>query len=212
MPFIREIMPDIGIYAGTWHITETEEELLALVNLTRPEQVLYNSFRHEQRRRQWLAYRALLRHMLHPGSAEILYDLNGKPFLTSHSHYISVSHAGEFAAAVYAENKPVGIDIEKLRDRIERVKERFMHPRELESLDRENLLGHLYVYWCGKEALYKLYGKPAVDFRNDIYIHPFDYLCNTNQTCRATLTVDGRKEDYSLYFLKTGECMLVIAF
>jgi 4'-phosphopantetheinyl transferase len=212
MPFLREIIPSSGILAGIWHITETAEELLSFVQLTDSEKKQCHSFRNDLRKRQWLACRALLRHLLHPCSAEISYDVFGKPFLSSGTHHISVSHAGEFAAAICAEDIRVGIDIEKLRDRIERVKERFMVKGELESLDPESRLEHLYLHWCGKEALYKLNGKPELDFRNDIYIHPFDYLCNTNNRCKATLTIDGCQKDYNLYFQKTDEYMLVAAF
>jgi len=212
MPFLREILLPSAVRAGIWHITETAAELLSFVQLTESEKIQYQSFCHDLRKRQWLAYRAMLKHLLFPNSSEISYDINGKPFLTSGSHQISVTHAGEFAAAICAENILVGIDIEKLKDRVERVKERFMVNAELESLDTENRLDHLYIYWCGKEALYKLYGKPELDFRNDIYIHPFDYLCNTNHTCQATLTIDGCGKDYTLCYQKIEDYMLVVAF
>jgi len=212
MPFLREILPFSGIRAGIWHITENAADLLSSVQLTASEKNLYRSFHHDLRKKQWLACRALLKHLLYPGSPEISYDLYGKPFLASGSHHISVSHAGDYAAAVCSENIPVGIDIEKLKDRVERVKERFMLDRELESLDRENRLEHIYIYWCGKEALYKLHGKPELDFRNDIYIHPFDYFCTTNQTCKATLTVDECRKDYTLFYQKIEDYMVVAAF
>ena len=212
MPFLQEIFPSCAVRTGIWHITETAAELLSFIQLSESENNQYQSFGHDLRKRQWLASRALLKCLLFPNSSEILYDINGKPFLTSGSHQISVTHAGEFAAAVCAENFMVGIDIEKLTGRVERVKERFMLNGELESLIPENRLDQLYIYWCGKEALYKLHGKPELDFRNDIYIHPFDYLCHTNHTCKATLTVDGSRKDYTLYYQKIEAYMLVVAF
>ena len=212
MPFLREILPFCGIRAGIWNITETAAELLSLVQLTEFEKSMYQSFGHDLRKRQWLAYHALLQHLLSPLTPEILYDLNGKPFLASGSHHISVSHAGEFAAAICAKNIRVGIDIEKLKERVERVKERFMLKVELESLVPENRLENLLIYWCGKEALYKLHGKPELDFRNDIHIHPFDYICNTNHTCKATLTIDDCQKDYTLYYQRIEDYMLVIAY
>jgi 4'-phosphopantetheinyl transferase len=211
MPFIREIIPSGGIRAGIWHITETDAELRSMIHLTETEKDQYGSFRHDLRKRQWLAYHALIQHLLAPLSPEIFYDNNGKPFLTSRSHHISVSHAGEFAAAIYAEN-PVGIDIEKMKERIERVKDRFLLPPEIESIDPEHRLEHLYIYWGGKEALYKLHGKPDIDFRNDIHIHPFDYLCNTNRKCKAAMIIDGSEKVFTLYYEKLGEYMLVTAW
>ena len=211
MPFVREIFPVSSIRAGIWHITETAEELLSSVLLTPPETTHYQSFPNESRKRQWLACRALLQHLLDPFPTGIFYDAYGKPVLISGSHHISLSHAGEFAAAVCACNLPVGIDIEKIRDRVERVKERFMVPDELQSVEPEHRLDHLHLYWCGKEALYKLHGKPDIDFKNDIYIHPFDYLCNTNNSFNATINVNGHQNNYTLLYEKRGDYMVVVA-
>ncbi|MEI6172196.1 MAG: 4'-phosphopantetheinyl transferase superfamily protein [Bacteroidota bacterium] len=212
MPFLREINPSNGITAGIWHITETSGELRSLVHLDKTEELLYASFSHELRKRHWLAYRVLLRELLAPHSSALYYDDHGKPCLTSGSHHISVSHAGDYAAAVYSEKFPVGIDIEQLKERIERVKERFMQEVELRSLSTQNRLEHLYVYWCGKEALYKLRGTPELDFRRDFHIHPFEYLCTTNQNCKATIGLNDIPQDYTLHYIKTGDYMLVVAY
>ena len=212
MPFLLEINYAGGIRAGIWQITETAHELLASIQLNNSEKTLYAKFNHELRKRQWLAYRVLLKHLLTPLTTEIAYDQHGKPYLVSESHYISVSHAGELAAVVCSKNVPVGIDVEKMKERVERVKERYLQKNELDSLVPEKYLEQLYVFWGGKEALYKLHGLPDLDFRNDIHIHPFDYLCNTNQNCKATLTVNGSQADYTLNFQKIEDYMLVVAF
>ena len=212
MPFIREINPVRGIRAGIWQITESADELLAGIKLNDSEIKTYGTFRHDLRKKQWLAYRALLKQLLAPFTSAVSYDVHGKPTLDSRTHHISVSHAGDYAVAVCSENTPVGIDIEKIKERVERVKERFLQEKELESISAENRLEQLYVFWGGKEALFKLHGKPDVDFRNDIYIHPFDYLCNTNSRCKGTLTADGSGREYNLDYEKIEEYMLVMAY
>jgi len=212
MPFFRELNPANGIRAGIWQITETADELLANISLSNSEAIFYAKFSHALRKRQWLASRLLLKHLLAPLTSGISYDLNGKPYLDSGSQYISVSHAGEFAAVVCSENFVVGVDIEKMKDRVERVKERFLQKTEIDSLIPENRLEQLYVFWGGKEAIYKLNGKPDLDFRNDIYIHPFDYLCNTNSKCKATMTINGFRNELTLCYYKIEDYMLVVAW
>ncbi|MCX6268760.1 MAG: 4'-phosphopantetheinyl transferase superfamily protein [Bacteroidetes bacterium] len=212
MPFFREINPAEGIRAGIWHITETSAELLAQTMLNNSENAMYERFRHELRKRQWLACRLMLKHLLAPQETQITYNLHGKPFLESGSHQISISHAGDFAAVAFSETMAVGIDIEKMKERIERVKERFLQKNELESLSTDKRLEQLYILWGGKEALYKLHGKQDIDFRNDIYIHPFDYLCHTIQYCDATLTVNGSPEEHILYFQTIEDYMVVVAY
>lgn len=212
MPFLREIDPAAGIRAGIWKITETADELLADIHLSESETTLYATFRNELRKRQWLACRALLKHLLAPFTINVSYSPNGKPYLDSGSHHISVSHAGEFAAAVCSETSSVGIDIEKIKDRVIRVKERFLQKNELESIIPGDHPDQLHIFWGGKEALFKLQGDHDVDFRNDIHIHPFDYFCNRNNKCKATLTIKSCDTDYMLYFQKIEDAMLVVAF
>jgi len=212
MPFFREIIPDSGIRTGIWRITETAEELLAMVHLNDQELNILGKFSHEMRKKQWLACRALLKHLLDPLDTNLTYDLNGKPHLNTGSHQVSISHAGEFAAVVCSENRAVGVDIEKIKDRIERVKDRFLQEKELKSVAVENRIEQLYIFWGGKEALYKLHGKPDVDFRTDIYIHPFDYLCNTNQYGSASITLNDTRQDYTLFYKKIEDYMMVVAF
>jgi phosphopantetheinyl transferase len=150
--------------------------------------------------------------MLAPLPVKIAYDPNGKPLLDPPSHHISVSHAGVFAAAVYSEKQRVGIDIEQVRERIVRVKERFLSEHELVHVSGDTSLDRLYVYWGGKEALYKLRGVPGLDFRNEIQIHPFDYLCDENQECTAHMVIEGEREEYRLFYSCVEDYMLVVGW
>ncbi len=212
MPFFREINPAVGIRTGIWKITETAEELLMKITLSDSEKSLYKTFRHDLRKKQWLAYRCVLKQLLEPFSTSLSYNIHGKPLLDSGSHHISVSHAGDFAAAVCSEKSPVGVDIEKMKERVERVKERFLRQDEMACLSPSDHLEQLYVYWGGKEALFKLIGNPDLDFRNDIHILPFDYLCITKQRCSAAITYHNCQKDYTLYYQKIEDYMLVVAF
>jgi phosphopantetheinyl transferase len=213
MPLSREFSLGEGIQVGIWHITENASELLESIILTEPELELYHTYSHEGRKRQWLASRAALRLILPPAiPASFIYDEHGKPTLAGNARFVSVSHSGDYAAVVCSKKSPVGIDIEELRDRIERVKERFLCTEELAGLETVSRLEKLYVLWGAKEALYKLYGTPEVDFKRDIYIHPFDYLCNMHGMCRATLTTPEYTKEFDLYYEKMGGYMLTIAF
>jgi phosphopantetheinyl transferase len=212
MPCIREIVVSPEVRAAVWHITESTEELLALVRPDEEDIKTYESFKNEQRKKQWLASRAMLAIMVAPLPLKIHYNAHGKPFLSENSVHISITHTNDYAAAAISENKKVGIDIEHFKPRIERVKERFLSEEETTSLSPTPTFKELYYYWCGKEAIYKLHGLPGVDFRNDIRIHPFDYLCTTNELGRGTLLLQGAVEDYSIYHTCLGELMVVVVW
>lgn len=213
MPFSKEICLEDDVRVGIWHITETTEELLTGLALDLREEELFKTYSHPQRKKQWLAYRAVLRHLLPKSTpVNLKYDEHGKPSLTCAPGFISVSHAGDFAAAVYSERVAVGIDIEQIKARIERVKERFLSDAELREVEKGARLEKLYVHWGAKEALYKLYGRPEIDFKNDIILHPFDYLCDTDGTCKATLTTPQYSREFRVFYQKKGENMLTVAY
>jgi len=66
-----------------------------------------------------------------------------------------------------------GIDIEHINERIHRISDRFMNQKEKDSTpDKDDTL-YKYLIWCAKEAVYKLYGRKAVDFSTHMNVLPF---------------------------------------
>ncbi|MCX6280956.1 MAG: 4'-phosphopantetheinyl transferase superfamily protein [Bacteroidetes bacterium] len=211
-----------GASLGVWHIIETED-FLRLVSRAVPEDIMVvDSYKSESRRKQWFACRALLVELLHLKSVNIIYDEFGKPSLKGFEGHISFSHTSEYAAVLTDKNSPAGIDIEQLKPRIERVADRFLQEKELEQIrlladgveDRVEGRCHprtelLYLYWCAKEALYKFYGNPSVDLKNDIYIAAFDYFCSVQATFAARINLPEGAKDHELQFERVGDLMLV---
>ena len=78
---------------AVWKMEESLEVLLALLPDARRvfcEQEL-NRFVSERRKMEWLSVRVLLYAMLQEDK-EIGYSPEGKPYLTDHSFFISISH------------------------------------------------------------------------------------------------------------------------
>ena len=167
---IREKTGEHSFYA-VWKITESLRELEAMIPLRPSEAGLYESFQVETRKKQWLAYRVLIKSMLLPEEFLVEYDETGKPFLAGSKYHISVTHSGDLAAVIISSKGRVGIDLETARERIERVKERFLHPEELAMIGEKDVCFRLTQAWCAKEALYKLFGHRGLDFRENIRIH-----------------------------------------
>lgn len=126
----------------------------------------------EQRNLQWLASRKAL-NQLGVDLTQVEKDEYGKPQMLNHKHHISLSHCKQYAAAISGPNA-VGIDVEEVTPRVERIAKRFVHPREEQIVNQNDRLTALYVLWSAKEALYKLYGKRAVDFRDHLIANPFE--------------------------------------
>ena len=121
----RKIIDEHSVYA-IWKITETTAELRAMIDLRQDEEELFNSFVAESRKKQWLAYRILVRRLLQPEDFAVLYNDHGKPYLDGCTYHISVTHTDDIAAVILSRNRQVGIDSEEIKPRVEKVKDKFL--------------------------------------------------------------------------------------
>lgn len=155
-------------------ITEDEPTLLAHLPLTPPEWDELASITHAAQRVEWLACRVAIQQLVETQGlhyAGLLKDEFGKPHLIGASWHISLSHTSGWAAAALHRSRPLGVDIEPFREQFKRVVPRVLSESEL--ADAAGDPSRLAVYWCAKEALYKLYGKRKLTFREHLHVEPF---------------------------------------
>lgn len=94
----------------------------------------------------------------------ILRDEKGKPFAEVPS-YFSITHSGEWVAVAVSE-RPVGIDMEKIRPVDPRLGERIGAKPE-----------RFFEEWTAKEAHFKIYGNPnfkEIDYRTLSPLHFYE--------------------------------------
>lgn len=153
---------------AVWKIEETEEFFLKKVSLRQ-------EIRHPHKRLQHLAGRYLLQ-LLHPGFPLHLIAISHskKPLLSNHELHFSISHCGNFAAAIVSENRNVGIDVELITPKMELIKNKFLNQQELHLLENYQFSMVSYqlltLFWSAKEAIFKWYGKGKVDFKKNMVI------------------------------------------
>ncbi|MDO4725839.1 MAG: 4'-phosphopantetheinyl transferase superfamily protein [Porphyromonadaceae bacterium] len=167
----KEIFED-GTIIGFWQVDETEEELLLLLDHKKRWLQQLQNFKIEKRRLEFLAVRVLLKHLL-DDEKYIDYQTDGAPYLTDHSYNISITHTGIYVGIIMHPSKQVGIDIERINDKVVRVKSKYLSEDEQNFVERNNAKVHLTLMWCAKEAVYKIVGKEAVDIVEKITISPF---------------------------------------
>jgi 4'-phosphopantetheinyl transferase len=172
---------------GLWNITESTDELISLAGLGAQEFALYNTFSNDTRRKHWLSYRALVKQMLDGRQFNLVYDTYGKLHPDDGSFHLSVSHSGDYSAAIVNQQTSVGIDVEKMTPRILKIADRFMGPAELAGIPSNCLTEYYYVYWGAKEALFKYYAKGSLEFRTQLQILPFK-LSETGTVTGSILT------------------------
>ena len=89
---------------------------------------------------------------------------NGKPYIENNSINISITHTEKYVAVILDEDDEVGIDLESLDRDFSAVEKKALSEDEIEDLDDERKNEQLAIYWCAKEAIYKLTSQYGVDF------------------------------------------------
>lgn len=165
MPLYKKITePDFEI--AIWRI---EEDLSFFEPLFHSHPDIQNN----SRKLQWFASRHLINE-LRGKFSEVLKAESGKPFLQDSPHHISISHSPEFAAAMFSEKYFVGIDLEMVNPKVEKIAHKFLRADEVTAIKPGEKIEKLILYWSAKEALYKLYGHRNIEFKKQLLIEPFD--------------------------------------
>lgn len=183
---------------GRWALTETLSELLqhtqVFGHLTVPE-----TLTHEKRQGEWLASRLLAYRVLQqftPTFYELRNDVNGKPFFVNSNYLVSITHTQTQVAVLISEKYVVGIDIETVKPKVLRVRDKFLAAPEKQAF-KDDLLT-LTIAWSAKEALYKLYGSKQVIFAEHLLLSPFT-LANTG-IITACIQINSFKRIYKVHF------------
>ncbi len=167
MPIFFQHQINENTRLGIWKIEETEEFFKGNV----PQ---HRDVTHPHKRLQHLAGRFLLQ-FLFPGFPYGLIQIadTRKPFLPGEEYHFSISHCGDFAAAIVSRESRVGIDIEIPAEKIIRVQDKF-----LSAAEKAIFLGSHApadyamptILWSSKEAVFKWYGNGEVDFKKHIWL------------------------------------------
>lgn len=208
MPLYLEKKFD-GSRLAIWQMTETEKELFSMAALSEGIKSEVENFRSEARRKEWLTLRILLKDVL--GVAhydDIAYDEKGKPHLKNSRGHISFSHTRNFAAVIFHRTKNIGIDIETVRERIEKVSYKFLNDEEHAFIQNPKRIDTLHVIWGAKEVLFKMYGKGGLDFKNQMRVYPF---ITGDGRVDAELKADGMVSRYKMNYFFSDNLVVVYA-
>jgi 4'-phosphopantetheinyl transferase len=190
-----------------WKIEEQAEELYSQLQLDDDEKKHIEKLSNSKRHLHWLGTRVLLRQMLNTSEyIDCKVDAHGKPYLVSLPYHISLSHSFDYAAVMISRKSPVGIDIEQIKQKVERIATKFMRPEEMAFLTREQKIQQLYVCWCAKEAVYKCHGQKEVSFADNIFLQPF-HLAQTGGV-EARLKKDEIDLRYEVEYMQYEDYMI----
>ncbi|MGE8290096.1 MAG: 4'-phosphopantetheinyl transferase family protein [Sphingobacterium sp.] len=207
--YLREI--DSQTKFAIWRIEESDDDLLSKLQLDEREKAKLASFNKGKRRLHWLATRVLLRTLLNTSRyIDCPSDANGKPYLANFPQKISLSHSFDYAAAMISTEGEVGIDMEIIKTKVERIQHKFLKPVELAFITQgDTRYEQLYACWCAKEAIYKLQGNSGVSFLNNMTIQPFEY--QKQGVLKLELDSNHTHQTFEVHYEKFNEYMLAYA-
>jgi 4'-phosphopantetheinyl transferase EntD len=139
----------------------------------------------------------------------VYYDEFGKPHLKD-GKYISITHSFIYSAVIISDTNVVGIDIEKQRDKIVKIAQKFTFIEEYKTIaNHDALVRKLTIVWGAKESLYKIYGKKKLLFKDHIYIEDFLFA---NGKTTGTIQYKDNFTKYAIPFLEFDEYTCVCAY
>jgi 4'-phosphopantetheinyl transferase EntD len=197
MPLYKSITVNSQTAVKVWRIEESYAQLIEPLSLKPESLERVLNMKSELHQRGFLSVRHLLRNFGYTDQ-DLFYDSYGKPHLKDGKH-ISITHSFEYSGVVISD-KPVGIDIEKQRPKIEIIAKKFVN-YEFNYLNGNspNYMRKLTVIWCVKESLYKLFATPGMLFKEHFMVIPF--MLSDEQTV-AWIDFQNKKYRYNTAFLE----------
>jgi 4'-phosphopantetheinyl transferase len=209
MPIILQKKYRNGIHLAVWQITESHDELQAML----PSEILTDaelaSIHHPHKQIEFFCSRLtikLLADFLDIKYLGIKKDEHGKPYLVGSTWQMSLTHTSNYVAAIMHPTQSLGMDMERPSEKMLRIAHKFLSDNEI--IAANNDLEKLCIYWSAKEALYKLYGKRKVFFRENLYIFPFQ---KGDLKIIGRLKINEIDEEYTIFIENIAGYILVVA-
>jgi phosphopantetheinyl transferase len=208
MPFYKTLNINEHTTAYFWKISEdiswfNEKSVLNDKSISRLKNM--QSVAHKK---GFLAVRMLLQH-IGLTDFDLFYDAFGKPHLEEKrikekgkgleynlKKHISISHSHEFSC-ICISNKPVGIDIEKCKEKTLKIASRFMEISHIENLSMADKITKATIIWGIKESIFKLKNEKGISFPKHIFEFPFQLK---DRKGTAQLIFNNSTEEFQFQF------------
>ena len=191
---------------AVWKIEEAESFFTQKVTIQ--QQVT-----HPHKRLQHLAGRFLLPYLYADFPTELIQIADTrKPFLPNEVYHFSISHCGDYAAAIVSSTQRVGVDVELVTHRVNKIRHKFLHVFELanwniEAIEEQEKYRTLTLLWSAKEAMFKWWGRGDIDFSDCMQVEAVEL--GSTGILKAFFQKDDFKATLQLNYRLTNELSLV---
>ena len=171
-----------------WQVEEELDWFKEQLELEPSLWVEYESLTNEVIIHRWLASRFAVQQVSQQTPLDVKKDRSGRPFLGVERKPLSLSHCEGFVAAIHSDVS-VGIDVERISSRVQKIKNYFMRDEELDLLGEENEA--LILAWSAKESIYKWFGEKHLGYKSQLCIRSIDFLTQS-------MEIEINTKDHSL--------------
>jgi len=181
MPLFKKII-DKNFTLVVWQLTESEVFFNANKAKFSATSEKLDEIKVKQRRKEWLCSRQLgwqIAKEMEGHCDGIWSDNFNKPHIKNSSLQISISHAAPYVAVLVSKHASCGVDVEEKKEKLQRLSSKFLTPNELKQT--KGNLGALAIAWGAKEAIYKLYGRKQLIFKENIALFNLDEVKTSGQ-------------------------------
>lgn len=208
MPFYKKLKINEHTIAYFWKISEAISWFNEKSVLNDKSKLRLQSMGSVAHKKGFLAVRMLLQH-IDLSDFDLFYDDFGKPHLKVKSQklkvenlelnikkHISISHSHEFSC-ICISNKPVGIDIEKCKEKTLKITSKYMDVSHIENLSMADKITKATIIWGIKESIFKLKNEKGISFPKHIFEAPFKL---SDRKGNAQLIFNNTTEKFQFQF------------
>jgi phosphopantetheinyl transferase len=199
----KTIKPNKSTTILVWKISE-DKDFLANIYLNENSKNRISRMKSEVHIKGFLSVRHLLAELNYTDD-DLFYTEDGKPHLKDGKR-ISISHSFNFSTIIVS-NQVIGIDIEKNREKIIRIADKFVGD-ETKFLTKNDLVKQLTVIWGAKESLFKIHPDGGLLFKHHLPIEAFKI---EDKKTKGWIKKDNFYEVFNIHFEFIDEFTLVYA-
>ncbi len=208
MPLFKKII-DRNFILAVWHLTEDEDYFIGDKDKFSASPEKLDEIHVDQRRKEWLCSRHLgwsIAKELEGSCDGIWSDSHNKPHIKNSKLQISISHAKPYVAVLVHRTNSCGVDIEEKKGKLLKLAPKFLTQRELDLAGGS--LDATAISWGTKEAIYKLYGRKQLIFKENIFLYELDTI-QQNGSLKSELKVNNIVTNINIKYEQFGNHILV---
>jgi len=211
MPFVCHSQNE-DYTIGLWKIEEPESFFVHQNIFNQENQI--PPIKHTETRIQWMASRLLLSELIGAENyRNVKKDQHGRPYLEERGLCLSISHSEKMAAVIISK-KNVGIDIQKMTDRLNTIDFKFIREDDLQKIWESNAyqLEQKHIHWGVKESLFKAYGLGGLDFKENLILNWNSQYKTTGDSFNACIKKLNFVNHYQAYYQEIDNYILCYVY